>query len=71
MCAIDTLLKEEGRYIWQTHSSDTYYNIPLKRNPIKPGNIKAYKHLKKTVDEENYNMIHCHTPVGALLTMDL
>lgn len=47
---------------------DTYYDIPFERNPFKPGNIKAYKQLKKIIDEGQYDIIHCHTPVGAMLT---
>lgn len=47
---------------------DTYYDIPFERNPFKPGNIQAYKQLKKIIDEGNYDIIHCHTPVGAMLT---
>lgn len=47
---------------------DTYYDIPFERNPFKPGNIKAYKELKKVIDEGQYDIIHCHTPVGAMLT---
>lgn len=47
---------------------DTYYNIPFERNPLKLGNLKAYKELKKVIDEGGYDIIHCHTPVGAMLT---
>ena len=47
---------------------DTYYDIPFERNPFKPGNVKAYKMLKKVIDEGQYDIIHCHTPVGAMLT---
>ena len=47
---------------------DHYFDIPFERNPFKPGNIKAYKELKKVIDEGNYDIIHCHTPVGAMLT---
>lgn len=47
---------------------DTYYDIPFERNPFKPGNIRAYKELKKVIDEGNYDIIHCHTPVGGVLT---
>lgn len=46
---------------------DEYFNIPFERNPLKPGNIKAYKELKKVIDAGNYDIIHCHTPVGAML----
>lgn len=47
---------------------DTYYDIPFERNPLKPGNLKAYKKLKKVIDGGEYDIIHCHTPVGAMLT---
>lgn len=47
---------------------DTYYNIPFERNPLKPGNLKAYKELKHIIGEGEYDIIHCHTPVGAMLT---
>ena len=46
---------------------DTYYDIPFARFPLKPSNIKAYRALKKVIDEGEYDIIHCHTPVGALL----
>ena len=47
---------------------DTYYDIPFERNPLKPGNMKAYKRLEKVIDDGGYDIIHCHTPVGAMLT---
>lgn len=47
---------------------DTYYNIPFERNPLKPGNLKAYTELKTVIDKGSYDIIHCHTPVGAMLT---
>lgn len=47
---------------------DKYYDIPFERNPFNIKNIKAYKDLKKIIDEGKYDIIHCHTPVGALLT---
>ena len=46
---------------------DTYYNIPFERLPWKPKNIQSYKMLKKIIDEGNYDLIHCHTPVGAMI----
>lgn len=47
---------------------DAYYDIPFERMPWKPGNIKAFRMLKDVIDRGNYDIIHCHTPVGALLT---
>ena len=46
---------------------DTYYDIPFERLPWKPKNIHSYRMLKKIIDEGNYDIIHCHTPVGALI----
>ena len=47
---------------------DQYYDVPFERNPLKPGNLKAYSLLKKIIDRGKYDIIHCHTPVGGLLT---
>jgi len=47
---------------------DIYYNVPFERNPLKPGNLKAYNELKRVIDDGEYDIIHCHTPVGAMLT---
>ncbi len=46
---------------------DAYYDIPFERTPWKPANIRSYKMLKAIMDEGNYDIIHCHTPVGALI----
>ena len=46
---------------------DTYYDIHFERLPWKPRNIQSYKMLKKIIDEGNYDIIHCHTPVGAMI----
>lgn len=47
---------------------DKHYNILFARNPLKLGNIKAYKELKKIVNTNDYEIIHCHTPVAGVLT---
>lgn len=47
---------------------DAYFDIPFERSPLKPANLNAYKALKKVIDEGGYDIIHCHTPVGAMLT---
>lgn len=47
---------------------DAYYDAPFERNPVKTANIKAYQQLKRIIDDGNYDIIHCHTPVGAALT---
>ena len=47
---------------------DIYYDIPFERMPWKPRNLKAYRMLKEIIDREHFDIIHCHTPVGALIT---
>lgn len=47
---------------------DRYFDIPFERSPFNLGNIKAYKELKKIIDSNEYDIIHCHTPVGGVLT---
>lgn len=46
---------------------DEYYDIPFERNPFKPGNTKAYIDLKRIIDKGNFDIIHCHTPVGGFV----
>lgn len=47
---------------------DTYYDVPFERLPWKMGNLKAYRMLKKIIEEGDFDIIHCHTPVGAMVT---
>lgn len=47
---------------------DFFYDIPFGRNPLNLNNLRAYKQLKKVIDDGKYDIIHCHTPVGAALT---
>lgn len=46
---------------------DAYFDIPFERTPWKAGNLKALCMLRRVVKEGNYDLIHCHTPVGALI----
>lgn len=47
---------------------DTYYDIPFARMPWKKANIGAFRQLKKIIAENDFDLIHCHTPVGAMIT---
>ena len=47
---------------------DTYYDVLFERSPFKIANIKAFLRLKEIVEQGEYDIIHCHTPVGAILT---
>ena len=46
---------------------DRFYDIPFERLPFMPQNVKCYKTLKKIIDQGNYQIVHCHTPVGGVL----
>ncbi|MFC6333768.1 glycosyltransferase family 4 protein [Paenibacillus septentrionalis] len=45
-----------------------YHHISMKRNPIDIDNFKAGLHLNKLIKKYNYKIIHCHTPVAAMVT---
>lgn len=47
---------------------DKHYNLPFERFPLRKNNIKTYRELKKIINENKYEIIHCHTPVGGVLT---
>ena len=47
---------------------DKKYNVEFERSPFKTSNIKAYFHLKRIIEENNYDLIHCHTPMASALT---
>ncbi|MGJ9459055.1 glycosyltransferase family 4 protein [Oceanobacillus sp. CF4.6] len=47
--------------------TDSKYNIAMERSPFHRSNIKAYKQLKGVIDQNNYSIIHCHTPLGGVL----
>lgn len=47
---------------------DDIYDIPFERSPFSLGNIEAYKQLKSVIDTNDYDFVHCNTPVGGILT---
>lgn len=46
---------------------DNAYKIDVARSPFSRQNIKALKQLKKILYENDYDIVHCHTPMGAAL----
>lgn len=44
------------------------FDIPFARSPKSTDNIKAYRQLKKIIDEGHYDVIHCNTPMGGIVT---
>lgn len=73
------LFKEKGYKTYVASSNDTgrsdvsipycdeYFEIAFKRNPLHPGNISAYRKLKAIINSNDFDIIHCHTPVGGLI----
>lgn len=44
------------------------YDVPFSRSPKSMDNIKAYKELKSIIHRGNYDVIHCNTPMGGIVT---
>lgn len=44
------------------------YDIPFSRSPKSIDNVKAYRALKKILASEHYEVIHCNTPMGGIVT---
>ncbi len=42
------------------------YPMPWKRNPFAPGSLQGIRKLKKIIDEGDYAVVYCHTPMGGL-----
>ena len=49
--------------------ADNVYRVDFARSPLRfDKHVKACRQLKKIIAEGDYDIIHCHTPVGAMLT---
>lgn len=44
------------------------YSISTSRSPYSKGNIVAIKQIKKLVEKNGYDIVHCHTPLAAMCT---
>lgn len=47
---------------------DQKFDIPFERWPFKLKNVKSYFQLKNIINNNNYRLIHCHTPMGGVIT---
>jgi glycosyltransferase EpsD len=43
-----------------------HYDVDIHRSPFSFQNIKAIKTLKRLIDKEQYDLVHCHTEMGGL-----
>ena len=48
--------------------ADQVFNVPFERSPFNLRNIRAFFELKKVIKSNEYDCIHCNTPVGGILT---
>lgn len=47
---------------------DKVFDIPFSRSPKSIDNIKAYFQLRKILSNNSYEVIHCNTPMGGIIT---
>lgn len=69
------MMQKEG---WETHVAtnghekipfcDKRHTICMERSPFKLDNIKAIKQMKQLLEKEHFDIIHCHTPMGSVVT---
>lgn len=43
------------------------HQIDFKRNPFNIENIKAYKQLNELLEKEDFDLIHCNSPIGGVI----
>lgn len=65
VAARDNLAEKNGLKL---DFADKVYDVPFSRSPKSTDNIKAYKALKIIIENGNYDVIHCNTPMGGIVT---
>jgi glycosyltransferase EpsD len=46
---------------------DKFHDLPFERSPLRKNNLQVYKDLKNIIDTGDYEIIHCHTPMGGAI----
>ena len=65
VAARDNLAEKNGLKL---DFADRVFDVPFSRSPKSTDNLKAYRMLKQIISEENYDVIHCNTPMGGIVT---
>ena len=65
VAARDNLSEKNGL---QLEYPDAVFDIPFQRSPLDRRNIEAYRKLKQLLASTHYDVVHCNTPVGGVLT---
>ncbi|WP_294954298.1 glycosyltransferase family 4 protein [uncultured Eubacterium sp.] len=48
--------------------ADKVFDVPFERSPLSPKNLKAYKEVKKIIDNGDYDFVHTNTPAAGVFT---
>ena len=64
VAARDNLEEKDGL---QMEYPDKVFNIPFQRSPFDKRNVDAYSEIKKILEQNHYDVIHCNTPVGGIV----
>ena len=65
VAARDNLSEKNGlRLDWV----ERVFDVPFERSPLSRSNIKAYKRLRQIIHDGGYDVIHCNTPMGGIVT---
>lgn len=44
-----------------------YHELSFTRTPLSKGNLIAYRTLKKLMADEQFDVVHCHTPIAGMI----
>ncbi len=65
VAARDNLAEKNGMKL---DFADRVFDVPFQRSPLNKSNTAAYRQLKEIINSGNYDIIHCNTPVGGILS---
>lgn len=65
VAARDNLAEKNGLKL---DFADKVYDVPFARSPKSTHNIQAYRRLKRIIEAGDYDIIHCNTPMGSIVT---
>lgn len=65
----DTDIVRTNKYIEHLKNQGIIlHNIKFARSPFDVKNISAFKELKRVIESEKFDLIHCHTPAASMMT---
>ena len=65
VAAKDNLAEKNGLTL---DFADKVFDVPFARSPKSPDNLRAYRQIKDIIQAERYDVIHCNTPMGGIVT---